>query len=471
MNSLSLRVRLTLVILIPLLLIAALVGAWAYRDAQRNAAERFDRSLLSTALAISRDTALSGGDALSRDTRDLLRDTSGGAVFYHVYAPDGVFVTGYATPPVVPPDAKNGPGQAYYDAVYQGASIRALRLTQSTTIDGLAGEFTFTVWQDTAVRDGFVTSRTRPTFLIIASMIGALTVIVWFGVRFGLTPLLDLEDAIEQRSANDLSPIKRRIPPEVSGIVGRLNVLLEELSKTLDAKTAFISDAAHQLRNPIAGVLSLAETVHSAKTPQDMAQRSADLLEAARSASHLANDLLALERAQATQPAEMDQLFSPSQVLWDISERFSTVAADKSVRFEPDIATDKTMLLGDPVMFEQAILNLLNNALSHGGGTMNHIQLRADHDQKELTIAVTDNGDGITPGNFDRALGRFSQIGPRAGTGLGLPISKAVVEAHGGRIALSKSDHSFTAALHFPLPEPAMTREGTARKTVGSQAV
>jgi two-component system sensor histidine kinase TctE len=68
---------------------------------------------VTTALAISRDTALSGGDALSEDTRDLLRDTSGGAVFYHVYAPDGVFVTGYATPPVPPSMAFTADGQTY----------------------------------------------------------------------------------------------------------------------------------------------------------------------------------------------------------------------------------------------------------------------------------------------------------------------------------------------------------------------
>ena len=70
-NSLSLRVRLILIILTPLILIAALVGAWAYFDAKTTAAERFDRSLLSTALAISRDIAVTGGDALSEDTRDL----------------------------------------------------------------------------------------------------------------------------------------------------------------------------------------------------------------------------------------------------------------------------------------------------------------------------------------------------------------------------------------------------------------
>lgn len=162
---------------------------------------------------------------------DLLRDTSGGAVFYHVFAPDGVFVTGYATPPVPPVTALTTDGQTYFDATYQSAPVRVLRFTQTMSMEGLVGPFTFSVWQSTDLRDGFVRGRTRPVFAIIASMMTALLLIVWFGVRLGLYPLTDLENAIAQRSAHDLSPIRRAIPFEVSGIVGRINSLLEVIEQ------------------------------------------------------------------------------------------------------------------------------------------------------------------------------------------------------------------------------------------------
>ena len=148
MRKLSLRARLTGIILVPLLLTVLAIATWAARDAQQRAADRFDRSLLVTALGISRDTAFTGGDALSRETRDLLADTSGGPVFYHVYAPDGVFVTGYATPPVPSQDMDPSEAFSYFDAIYQGQSVRAVRFSDLMTIDGLSGEFTFTVWQD-----------------------------------------------------------------------------------------------------------------------------------------------------------------------------------------------------------------------------------------------------------------------------------------------------------------------------------
>jgi len=289
-GAISLRARLVIVILSPLLITAAIIGFWAFKDAQIRAAERFDNSLLSTALSISRDIAVTGGDALSETTRDLLRDTSGGAVFYHVYAPDGVFVTGYATPPVPPRAEETIPEQTYYDAIYQGQTVRALRFTQVMTMDRLNGPFTFTVWQNTALRDGFVQERTRPTFLVIAALMGALAIVVWFGVRLGLYPLRDLEAAIAQRSTDDLSPIRRKIPAEVGGIVGRLNDLFGEVGETLAQKDRFISDASHQLRNPLAGVLALAEAVKGAKTPEDAKARSEDLVIAARQSSALANN-------------------------------------------------------------------------------------------------------------------------------------------------------------------------------------
>lgn len=447
----SLRARLICVILVPLLIIAMLFGGWAYIDAQSRAAERFDRSLLSTALSISRDTAVSDGDALGEGTRDLLRDTSGGAVFYHVHAPDGVFVTGYATPPVPPSTALTEGSQTYYDAVYRGQPVRALRFTQTMSMDGLNGAFTFTVWQSTRLRDGFVRSRTWPTFLIISSMIAALAVIVWFGVRLGLSPLGDLEAAIARRSASDLSPIQRRIPEEVSGVVGKINTLFDELNRTLVAKEIFISDAAHQLRNPIAGVLSLAESVQGAKTPQDVQTRSSDLIDAARNTATLANNLLTLERARAAPRADTLVMFNPTTELLRIAHAFHDAAEVTGVHLAIEVDEQEHVLRGDPVLFEQAILNVLNNALNHGGRDLSEITLEASQIGQMLSVTISDNGAGIAQEDFEKALGRFSQVKPTAGSGLGLPIAQAIALAFGGHLALKKTPDKFSVLMYFQL--------------------
>lgn len=447
---LSLRARLVVVILSPLLITAAIIGIWAHNDAQTRAAERFDRSLLSTALSVSRDIAVTSGDALSEATRDLLRDTSGGAVFYHVYAPDGVFVTGYATPPVPPFSSGSIPEQTYYDAMYQSQTVRALRFTQTMSMDQVSGPFTFTVWQNTSLRDGFVQGRTRPTFLIIAALMVALAVVVWFGVRLGLYPLRDLEEAIAQRSTDDLSSIKRKIPVEVRGIVGRLNDLFAELGETLAEKDRFISDAAHQLRNPLAGVLTLAEAVKGAKTPADVQARTADLLVAARQSSALANDLLTLERIRGTSRDTAFHPFDPQPILRDLADDFAIEALHKNVSFTHSLPPKMSEFSGDPVMFQQAILNLLNNAVLHGGPNLSAIALDVVADSETVTITVSDNGKGIQQNHLRTALARFGQVEPSEGSGLGLPIAAAVAEALSGTLVPSSTTTYFAVSMIIP---------------------
>jgi len=453
-RAFSLRARLTIVILSPLLIIAGLISIWAYSDAQSRAGERFDLSLLATALSVSRDIAVTGGDALSENTRDLLRDTSGGAVFYHVYAPDGVFVTGYATPPVLQSSTPKDPVKTYYDAIYQGQTVRALRFTQSMSVDNISGQFTFTVWQNTILRDGFVQGRTTPTFLVMAFLVGSLALTVWFGVRLGLLPLRDLENAIARRSSDDLSPIKRRIPMEVDGIVGKLNALLAELNDTIIAKDRFISNAAHQLRNPIAGVLTLAEAVQSAKSPKDVKTRSIDLVDAARQTANLANSLLALKRARTASSASLKDEFALGSLLARIENTFGNRARQQNIVFQSFIAPTLPLLTGDAVMLEQAIFNVLHNALLHGGTTLTTISLTVSNTAKHVKFTISDDGKGIADEDLNRAMSYFGQVEPSVGSGLGLPIAIAAVDAFGGQIIPRSSDGLFSIDLVLPHTNP-----------------
>lgn len=450
-QTLSLRARLTLIILCPLMVIALVVGFWAYRDAQTRAAERFDLSLLSTVLAITRDTALSGGDALSPKTRDLLRDTSGGAVYYHVYAPDGVYVTGYATPPVPKTGSINrAVQQTFFDASYRGVAVRALRFTDIMAIDGLSGQFTFTVWQEMSVRSGFVESLALRTFLVIATLLMALALIVWFGVRIGLTPLLDLQGAIARRSSDDLAPIQQAVPAEAKGIVGTLNDLLGELAATLRAKDEFISNAAHQLRNPIAGVLSMSEAVKSATTLHDAQERSETLVEAARETADLTNALLAFERAKSPKPKEALSEISLQDVVNAVVNRTAQARQKQDLTLILDFPDDDLRLHADPVLLEEAILNLVTNALIHGGKGLTTIRISAESLEAAIILTIMDDGIGMRPDQIPLAISRFGQIKATGGSGLGMPIAQAVVEGMGGHFNVDAGQHGLCIRLLFP---------------------
>ncbi len=448
---LSLRGRLTAIILVPLLLVATLVGFWQLNNARQTATDVFDKSLLAAALAVANDVAISGGDALSARTRDILADTSGGQVFYHVYAPDGVIVAGYATPPVgIPTVREEAAGPNYFNATYLGRDVHGVRLQNSTQIDGFSGIFTTTVWQDASVREDFVRDLLVRSLLAIAGLIASLALIVWFGVRVGLRPLTDLEAAIASRNSDELSPIRRAVPVEVSGIVATINRLFGQVTRSMTAQSEFISNAAHQLRNPIAGVLALAEAVDAAPNQQEAQTRARDLLDAARETANLSQQLLLLERAKTISPSSAMETFDLDASFEQWSQEVISKASDGiTIRFISD--DDLGQVTGDETMIREAVRNLVDNALRHGGADLSAVEVSASRRGNTIQLTVKDDGVGLSPEGIAIALERFRAAAPTSRSGLGVSIADAVAQGHGGTLSLSSPDKGLSAELELSI--------------------
>ena len=446
---LSLRGRLTAIILVPLLFVAMLVGLWQLNNAQRTATEVFDNSMLAAALAVANDVGISGGDALSPNTGAILSDTSGGPVFYHVYAPDGVIVAGYATPPVgIPSVSEEAAGPTYFDATYLGRAVHGVRLQNTTQIDGFTGIFTTTVWQDASVRQQFVNDLLLRSVLAISGLMAALALIVWFGVRRGLRPLTELEAAIERRTSDELTPIQRAVPDEVQGIVRTLNGLFAQVSQSMTAQSEFISNAAHQLRNPIAGVLSLAEAVHAAPDSQSRTDRSKDLLDAARETADLSQKLLLLERAKSISPQSAMERIELDLALVDwVNTARDDLPEGVGLRVAVD---DGLSLTGDATMMREAVRNLIDNAIVHGGEEMSQIEVSAVQVGKNIVLSVEDNGIGLAEDAFEAAKERFRPVAETSKSGLGLSLVETVVRGHGGTLELVPSHGGLRVELHLP---------------------
>ena len=445
----SLRARLTLIILPPLLGISLIAAAWQFRTTTDRAENIFDRGLLSAALAISRDVALSDGDAISPPTRRLLNDTSGGTIFYHVYAPDGVFVTGYSTPPVLPSVTPADP--QYYDSIYQGAKVRVLRYRDSTVVSGVAGIFSITVWQSADVRSSFVRDVLSRSFAVISLLILSVAIVVWFGVSLGLRPLLDLERAIAKRTPSELKPIRRAVPAETQGLVNTLNALLDRISRRISSKDEFISNAAHQLRNPLAGVLALAEAVENAPNPKAAKKRSAELVTAAREASDLTNKLLSFERASGTDILRSGLPVELVAFVRIVSTTFTQKYKDCGVELNCVLPIGDVMVMGDSTMLHEAVLNLLDNSLTHGGDGLTQITIDLSQDGLNAFLVISDDGIGIPISKHIHALSRFSQAGGGPGSGLGLPIASRVIENHNGCLELLETASGALIKLTIPL--------------------
>ncbi|QDC10281.1 sensor histidine kinase [Oceanicola sp. D3] len=446
----SLRLRLLLIILTPLLVLGLIVGIWRVEAARQTATEFFDRNLMFTALAVSRDVALLDGDAISPDTERLLGETAGGSVRYHVYAPDGVLVVGYAVPPI--PVDRRLPQDVtflYTDALYKGARVRVLRLKTEASIGGISGTFTTTVWQSMAARNQFALQLALRAGAVIASLIGAVALLVWFGVRHGLKPLTDLEEAISRRSPEDLSPIRRAVPEETQGLVGRLNTLFTKLGASMEAQAAFVSDAAHQLRNPIAGLQALAAAILTAPSLEAARERAEDLAAEADAAGQLANRLLTLERARAESGTEGFERLNLAEIAAGVAAGFAPKAKARGLELEVDLPEGELPVLGDTIMLGEAVTNLLDNALMHGGPGMTKVSLALQADEK-ARVSVRDNGRGVAASEVPKILSRFGQARSGPGSGLGLSIAEAVAVRHGGTLTVEPSGEGFGVEISLP---------------------
>lgn len=447
----SLRLRLFLVILPPLLLVSLLLGWWRFEVAQHTSEELFDRALLSAALAISRDVAISEGDALSTATRRVVSDAGGGELFYHVTGPGGVYVTGYAYPPRPDsPVARDLP--SFYYATYRGEDMRVLRMIENRVIGTLTGDTVVTVWQRVSDRRAFARALALRAAALIAGLMATLALVIWFGVQIGLRPLNDLEAAIRRRSPDDLGPIRRSVPHEVSGIVSTLNRLLGQVQGSFEAHQAFISDAAHQLRNPAAAILTLAETLPHLKNKAERAQCETQLIEAARRSARLAEQLLSLERLRYDDSTTMAS-FDLNTVVEDVCRSFAAKVLSHDLEFELELHTGSLPVMGNAVLVGEALINILENALKHGGAEMTAICVRTTAGVDHALIEVEDDGRGIPPGKVGTVFRRFSQLQHGEGTGLGLAIVQQVMVRHAGHVDLVPTERGTKFSLRFPLNE------------------
>lgn len=247
----------------------------------------------------------------------------------------------------------------------------------------------------------------------------------------------------------------RRLPTsdrrdEVSRLGATLNAMLDRLDAGIRRERRFVADAGHELRTPLALL----------RTELELAlrrRRSADELEAAiRSAAdevdrlaRLAEDLLVLASLEEGRLPLRETTFSIDALLDTVARRFATRADASGRVLEVDAATDGT-LTADRPRLEQALGNLLDNALRHGAG---RIVLDATTDNGSLHLRVRDEGSGFPEDFIPHALERFSRADDarvRGGAGLGLAIVDAVARAHGGFVRVANANGGAVVAVVVP---------------------
>ncbi|MGI9500950.1 MAG: sensor histidine kinase N-terminal domain-containing protein [Geminicoccaceae bacterium] len=450
----SLRNRLFLMIVLPLILVAAIAVFVRHQIAAGHAERLYDNTLHAVAKAISRDVVLSEGDVLAEELLDELTETLGDPIYYRVVGPDGGFVAGYTRQPE--PDRPIDPPTSapqFFDGRYYDDPVRALVFREFISEPQFGGWVTVQVWQTVRQRHAHSLRLTGLSAMFMALIILAAGAAVWFGINLGLRPLLELKEAVAQRSPDDLGPIKRPVPPEVSSLVAAMNALFERLSMAFAARDALISNAAHQLRNPIAGIQAQAEAAESAPDEQELRVRVASVAEAARRTSRLTQQLLSLEKAKGRGTGGQNDEIDLKRLAADVLRRHAPDAlrGDVSITFESE--GEPTTVQGDAVMLTEALDNLIDNALRYGCADGGQLSVCVSFGQDHVRLDVQDQGPGVPEAERDRIFERFHRAMDDGveGCGLGLSIVREVAERHGGDVRLADTTKGARFELRLPI--------------------
>lgn len=228
-------------------------------------------------------------------------------------------------------------------------------------------------------------------------------------------------------------------------IVGILRSAIERSRASERRSREFLGFAAHQLRTPVAGVRASAEALML--TPETAAREELLIgiaVEAGRMGRLVASLLriARLDQGDALVVVEADL----AEVVGTEIDRVRRGAPDLEISWHPSGTPQR--LLCDAAALSEMVGNLLDNARRHA-----HRQIDVDvtYDADGLRIEIGDDGPGLPPGQEDRAFERFVSLDGRGGTGLGLPIARALAEAHGGNLAYRRG--RFTISI--PATPPA----------------
>ncbi len=281
--------------------------------------------------------------------------------------------------------------------------------------------------------------------LVIAAVLLTLAIVGSLVVRLGLRPLNRMEATAGKIAAGDLS--RRVSPANESTEVGRLglalNAMLDRLEEAFQQREAsearlrrFLADASHELRTPLSSIRGYAELFRmgAAADPADVEIAMRRIEEEAQRMGVLVEDLLALARLDSP-PERRRERVDLSKLAADAVTDARAVAPDREITLEAD---PDASVIGDPLQLRQVLANLLRNALTHTPETT-PVDVSVHRRDGSITLSVRDHGPGLPGGSPEQIFERFwrSEGGRergRGGAGLGLAISRAVVESHGGSI-------------------------------------
>lgn len=441
----SLRTRLLAGLLLPLTALIA-VNAWfGYDRAVQVANDAYDRSLYLAARTLAEDLLWQDGRLqlqMRAGTGYLFENHTGSRLFYQVSDMQGKSLLGVMDLPA--------PGRTvervhffalveFDDARYGQVPVRLARLTHVIPQGGERAQMlNVTVAETREAREALIQTILRETLGSQALLLLAVALLVSVAVRLAVQPLHRLRQLIESKADDDLRVLSQKDwPRELQPLVEAINGYMLRLGRLIGIRKRFLDNAAHQLRTPLTAL----------KTQLGLLQRqglteSGELVRAAvrttDDAVRLTAQLLALTRAEHGPDMDKNAEVALVDLARQVTEDHLWRAHERGDDLGFECATDNMTVHGNAVLLQEALTNLIDNALHHGGAGV-RITVRVTPSGFE----VEDDGPGIPPDHQGHVFERFYRAAAPdvSGSGLGLAIVQEIARQHGAQVRLDSPLH------------------------------
>ncbi|WP_373558267.1 sensor histidine kinase [Bordetella genomosp. 4] len=422
-----------------------------------------------------------------------------------VVPPSGRTLAGMPELPRPPswPSARGEP--MFFNSVYRDDPVRVVAVLRDLYYRGQHRQVLVLVAESIGRRLQAEEAARRQELLRDARMLALVAILVWWGVAWSLRPLTRLRNDIRARSPEDMTPLDAsRVPSEVIPLVEAVNYHIERHRRVLDEQAQFLADASHQLRTPMAIILTQAQYALREPDPKraqeglraivDQLGRTRRLTEQLLSLAHASQgdstprqllDLNAVarnvvlqylplshEKGQdlgwvAAEPTDVTVRNARALRAEETAGTTSGTPAETSEGFDGDDSASAVPVLpvfGSEAELHEALSNLLHNAI-HYAPVGARITVSAALAGDRAEISVSDNGPGIDVASRHRAFARFDRLGSgrgsvSSGSGLGLSIARAYARRNAGDITLRDGEPNaqggvgLAAVLWLPLAMP-----------------
>ena len=296
--------------------------------------------------------------------------------------------------------------------------------------------------QPMAVRSRLAANAALRTLIPLIALTPLLGALIWFLVGRGLRPLERLAREVATRRADSLDALPLAgIPDEARPLVRALNELLEQLRHAMSAQRAFVADAAHELRTPLAALQIQLQLCERARDDATRAAALGELRTGLGRATHLVQQLLTLAREE---PGEGVAARRERVVLAELARKsladHAALAGERGIDLGAELLDDGLATMGEAAALRTLAGNLIDNAVRYTprGG---RVDVSVGQDEGRYWLRVDDSGPGIPPEERERVLDRFYRPAGQeeSGSGLGLAIVRSIALRHDAPVVLNAS--------------------------------